>query len=167
MCSFIQKYLISHIMQVPSLDDETISRSNLLMCSDAIGAVCSFKTLISFCSTESIFQIRICPSHPPDINKVSQLVMANAEQPENSFNSNQTTSCQQKIFLKLPFLWALGMAEINLPVSGVNDRITPSFQPVMIDCPSYVNTTAAAVKFGTTMRNNSFFFINDHTRTDS
>lgn len=71
------------MIQVPSLDDDTISRSKQLNCRDAIGAVCSFKTVIKFCCAASIRQIRIWPSLPPDTSKLSQLDMVNAEQPSN------------------------------------------------------------------------------------
>lgn len=47
------------MMHVPSLDDETISRSKQLNCNEPIGAVCSFKTVIRFCCAGSILQIRI------------------------------------------------------------------------------------------------------------
>lgn len=47
------------MMQVPSLDDDTISRSKQLNCNEAIGAVCSFKTVTRFCWAASILQIRI------------------------------------------------------------------------------------------------------------
>lgn len=68
-------------MHVPSLDDDTISRSKQLNCNDATGAVCSFKTVIRFCCVAAILQIRIWPSLPPDTSKLLQLDIVNAEQP--------------------------------------------------------------------------------------
>lgn len=69
------------MMQVPSLDDDTISRSKQLNCNDAIGAVCSLRTAIRSCCLESIRQIRIWPSFPPDTNKLSHVDIVSAEQP--------------------------------------------------------------------------------------
>lgn len=69
-------------MHVPSLDDDTISRSKQLNCNDATGAVCSFKTFIRFCCVAAILQIRIWPSLPPDTSKLLQLDIVNAEQPK-------------------------------------------------------------------------------------
>lgn len=47
------------MIHVPSLEDDTISRSKQLNCNDAMGAVCSFKIVSKCCCTELMRQMRI------------------------------------------------------------------------------------------------------------